>query len=107
MHIVSLSEISALFLIFHLKAVKISGRADSETNVGTAFATDGIDFNLEGEHEVIFQEGETTVEITIPINNDRLIELNEEFYVEITEADSEINNARKIAKVVILNDDGK
>ncbi len=87
--------------------MQIFGDPDSEVNVGTAFATDGIDFNLEGEHEVIFQEGETTAEITIPINDDPLIELNEEFYVEITKADSEINNGRKVTKVVILNDDGE
>ncbi len=89
------------------KAVKISGAPDSEPNVGTVFATVGVDFGMEGEYEVIFEEGKTTADITIPINDDSLIELNEEFYVEITEGDSEINQGRKITEVVILNNDGE
>ena len=87
--------------------MKITGAPDSEPNVGTVFATVGVDFGMDGEYEVLFEEGKTTADITIPINDDSLIELNEEFYVEITEGDSEINQGRKITEVVILNNDGE
>ena len=76
--------------------------------MGTFLGTEGLDYGLTGEHPVIFEVGETTAAITIPINDDPLIELNEEFYVEIIDGGGgEINTGRKETKVVILNNDGK
>ncbi|XP_072027667.1 uncharacterized protein [Amphiura filiformis] len=85
--------------------VKVSGATDSATNVGTSLATETLDFMDTGEHNVTFAIGETTAELVIPIIDDSLIELDENFYVEIIGADSEINQGRKRTVGTILNND--
>ena len=59
-----------------------------------------------GTHMVTFPEGSQVAELKIPILDDKLLELDEVFFVEIISSDSEVNGGRKITQVVILNNDG-
>ena len=63
---------------------------------------------MNGTHEVTFPLGERIASIAIPIVDDRFIELDEVFSVEITAAEEgEINQGKKKTTVTIKNNDGK
>ncbi|XP_072018219.1 FRAS1-related extracellular matrix protein 3-like [Amphiura filiformis] len=83
--------------------IAISG-APVDTS-GTNQAKEGVDFLLNGVHQVIFEPNSIIAEFTIPIIQDTDIEYDEEFYVDIVEPAAGINGGRSRTIVTIKNDD--
>ncbi|XP_072027309.1 uncharacterized protein [Amphiura filiformis] len=87
--------------------VTVYGSTDENANIGTGSATEGLDFLLPNTlpHSVTFEVGSNTAELVIQLVNDKYLELDESFCVEIVGSDSTINEGRKKTTVTILNDD--
>ncbi len=87
-----------------LSEISITGIPPGTTDLSKA--TEGVDFLLNGIHQVVFDGNSIVAEFTIPIIPDPDVEHDEEFYVDIVQPEEEINGGRSRTTVIILNDDG-
>ena len=68
-------------------------------------ATNEVDFLKSGLNEVTFASGSATAVLSIPIVDDKYVEFDEEFYVDIMAVDGMVQNGRVV--ISIGNDDGE